>query len=101
MPTAAHRFAVFAACAAFAAAGPLASAHAAETYPSKPIRIIVTGTPGGPPDILTRWLADRLGPALGSTVVVLTQAGVRPLAPTDEPTPVRMGQPLLQRGDIA
>jgi hypothetical protein len=38
---------------------------------------------------------------LGSTVVVLTQAGVRPLAPTDEPTAVRMGQPLLQRGDIA
>lgn len=45
---------------------------------------------------------DELGVFhLGSTVVVLTQAGVRPLAPIDEPTPVRMGQPLLQRGDIA
>ena len=75
MPTAAHRVAVFAASAAVAAAGPLASAHAAETYPSKPIRIIVTGTPGGPPDILTRWLADRLGPALGSTVVVENRPG--------------------------
>ncbi|PCC66671.1 phosphatidylserine decarboxylase [Nannocystis exedens] len=45
---------------------------------------------------------DELGVFhLGSTVVVLTQAGVRPLAPTDEPTAVRMGQPLLQRGDVA
>ena len=57
MPTAAmSRLAVFALCAAFASVAPVA---AAESYPSKAIRIIVTGTPGGPPDLLARWLAER------------------------------------------
>jgi tripartite-type tricarboxylate transporter receptor subunit TctC len=48
---------------------------AAENYPSKPIRIIVTGTPGGPPDLLSRWLAERLGPALGVAVMVENRPG--------------------------
>lgn len=75
MPTATHKSAEFAVCFALALAGPLASAEAAEAYPSKPIRIIVTGTPGGPPDIITRWLAERLGPALDAKVVVENRAG--------------------------
>jgi tripartite-type tricarboxylate transporter receptor subunit TctC len=37
----------------------------AETYPSRPVRIIVGTAPGGAPDILARligqWLSDRLG----------------------------------------
>jgi tripartite-type tricarboxylate transporter receptor subunit TctC len=66
------RLALFALCAAFASA---ASVAAAESYPSKPIRIIVTGTPGGPPDLLARWLAERLGPALGGTIVVENRPG--------------------------
>jgi len=70
MPLAAiSRLAVFALCAAFA------SVAAAESYPSKPIRIIVTGTPGGPPDLLARWLAERLGPALGGAIVVENRPG--------------------------
>lgn len=73
MSTAAiRRLAVFAIYAAFTA---LAPAAAVESYPSKPIRIIVTGTPGGPPDILTRWLAERLGPALGRAIVVENRPG--------------------------
>jgi tripartite-type tricarboxylate transporter receptor subunit TctC len=37
----------------------------AETYPSRPVRIMVGSAPGGAPDILARligqWLSDRLG----------------------------------------
>jgi tripartite-type tricarboxylate transporter receptor subunit TctC len=70
MPAAAiSRSAVFALCAA------VASVAAAEGFPSKPIRIIVTGTPGGPPDLLARWLAERLGPALGGAIVVENRSG--------------------------
>ena len=73
MPTAATaKLALFALCAALAAAAPVA---AAESYPSKPIRIIVTGTPGGPPDLLTRWLAERLAPALRGAIVVENRPG--------------------------
>jgi len=73
MSTAAvNRLAVFALCAVFAAVPP---AEAAESYPSKPIRLIVTGTPGGPPDLLARWLAERLGPALGAAIVVENRPG--------------------------
>lgn len=73
MPTAAiSKLALFALCAALAAVAPFA---AAESYPSKPIRIIVTGTPGGPPDILSRWLAERLARALGGAVVVENRPG--------------------------
>jgi tripartite-type tricarboxylate transporter receptor subunit TctC len=74
MPTAAFRRFALAVCVAYAAA-PLASVRAGEPYPSKAIRIIVTGTPGGPPDILTRWLAERLSTALGGTVVVENRPG--------------------------
>jgi tripartite-type tricarboxylate transporter receptor subunit TctC len=63
------RLAAFALCTAFA------SVPAAESYPSKPIRLIVTGTPGGPPDLLARWLAERLGPALGGVIVVENRPG--------------------------
>jgi len=52
--------------AAGAAALPVASRVAwAQTYPARPVRIIVTTTPGGAPDILARlmgpWLSERLG----------------------------------------
>src|ERR1700758_643089 len=53
----------------------LASVHAlpadaADTYPSRPIRLIVGFGAGGPTDIPARFIADRLGPALGQPVVV-------------------------------
>jgi tripartite-type tricarboxylate transporter receptor subunit TctC len=52
--------------AAGAAALPAVSRMAmAQPYPSRPVRIIVGSTPGGPPDILARlmgqWLSERLG----------------------------------------
>jgi tripartite-type tricarboxylate transporter receptor subunit TctC len=73
MPTAAmSRLALFALCTGLASLAPFA---AAENYPSRPIRLVVTATAGGPPDVLARWLAERLGPALGATIVVENRPG--------------------------
>jgi tripartite-type tricarboxylate transporter receptor subunit TctC len=44
-------------------------------WPSKPLRIIVPGGPGGATDIRARWLAQRLSPALGQNVVVELKPG--------------------------
>ena len=45
-----------------------ASLACAQTYPSRPLRIIVGAAPGGSPDIQARligqWLSERLGPGL-------------------------------------
>jgi tripartite-type tricarboxylate transporter receptor subunit TctC len=47
----------------------------AETYPSRPITLIVGFPPGGPTDALARILAEGLRTALGQTVVVETVSG--------------------------
>jgi tripartite-type tricarboxylate transporter receptor subunit TctC len=62
--------------AAGATALPLASHLAgAETYPSRPITMLVGFPPGGPTDTLARLLADAMRPSLGQTVVVETVSG--------------------------
>ncbi len=47
----------------------------AQTYPNKPIRLIVGFPPGGSNDIVARNLAPRLGELLGVQVVVENRAG--------------------------
>ena len=47
----------------------------AQTFPSKPVKIIVGFPAGGPLDAHARLLADRLGQALGQPVIIDYRAG--------------------------
>ena len=60
---------------AFALAAIALGAHAAETFPSHPVRIVVGFTPGTTTDITARLLADRLTALLGQNVLVDNRPG--------------------------
>ena len=66
----------FVATAATLALAPhLARAQGTAAYPIKPIRIIVAGPPGIPPDVVARILGERLAVPLGQPVVVENRPG--------------------------
>ena len=56
-------------------AAPVLSLPAAQAFPDRPIRLVVSSPAGGPPDIMARLLTDRLAADLGQPVVVENRAG--------------------------
>ena len=52
-----------------------AIAAIAQTYPTKPVRLIVPYPPGGGTDIFARMLGVRIGEALGQQIVIDNRAG--------------------------
>ena len=57
------------------AAAALATPAAAQTYPDKPIRMVIAFAAGGPTDVVGRLLAPRLSEILGQQVVVENKPG--------------------------
>jgi len=63
-------------CALACTLGGTAQAQAqAQAWPAKPLRILVGSSPGGGTDAMARAVADKLGPALGTTVIVENKPG--------------------------
>jgi len=53
----------------------LAAPASAETYPERPIKVVVPFAAAGPTDIMARILAQSLGPALGGNFIVENKPG--------------------------
>ena len=59
---------------ALASSVPMQAAHA-QTYPEKPIKIVVPYASGGAVDIVARTLAEKMGRSLGQAVIVDNKTG--------------------------
>jgi len=58
------------------------SAHA-QTWPSKPVRMVVAYPPGGGIDVMARQIAEKLAQAWGQPVVVENKPGANTIVATD------------------
>ena len=73
MGTRSYRCAVLTAL--IAAVSPGAAPAAAQTYPSRPITLVVPFPPGGSATIIARIIADKMSEALGQQIVVDNRGG--------------------------
>ena len=56
--------------------GHIEAAEKEKPYPNRPVRIIVPFAPGGPSDILSRYVGQKLGEQLGETMVIDNRGSV-------------------------
>ena len=61
-----------------AAVALLPGPSAAQTYPARPVKIVVPAQPGGGLDLIGRTVAGELGRAMAQSFVVENVAGIGP-----------------------
>lgn len=61
-----------------------ASSAMAQSWPSKPVRIVVAYPPGGGIDVMARQIAEKLGPSWGQPVVVENKPGANTIVAASE-----------------
>ena len=70
-----HRRTLLAAATGAALALTGGAARAQSAYPNKPVRLVVPFAPGGTTDIVARVVSEKVGTALGQTMIVENKAG--------------------------
>ena len=70
-----HRRTLLAAATGAALAFKGGATHAQSAYPNKPVRLVVPFAPGGTTDIVARVVSEKVGTALGQTMIVENKAG--------------------------
>lgn len=74
----------------------------AQDFPSKPVRMVVAFSPGGPTDVLARVVAKGLSTALGQQVIIDNKAGAGGMIGTREVANANAdGYTILFGGDAA